>query len=536
MSFRKNGSTQISFFDSFQGLTEREQKVLEKSWAKLFSDEVFPAIDEERFSVLYSKKASRPNTPVNVIVGALVLKELFDLSDDEVVEDLLLDPRFQYALHTTSFEEQPISDKTLSRFRQRCYDYEALHGVDLYRNAVKELGEFTAKLMGIDGRIRRMDSLMVEANIRKLSRLELIYRCIAKLVVYLHKNGHDDLLSGLEHYYDPDDYNRVIYHSRSSEIDNRMATLLADADLLQKCCSGQFEDVTEYQLLVRCLSEQTVLQEGTRRLKMKEDGGMGSDLLQNPSDPEATYREKAGKSHRGYTANIEESVGENGSCITDYQFETNNTSDSAMLKEKLRGMEKQEEAVTMITDGAYAGEENSFLAAEKNITLVTTDLPGEDVPEIIGEFKLNEDETRVVECPMGYAPKSSSYIHQQGVITASFDRSCCESCPFKDDCHAKVFKRVSKIRVTGKKVRRAKLQARMKTDEYKLFSRLRNGVETIPSILKNVYHVNRMSGRGRLRCKFFFGSKVSALNFRKLLGFRRGTGNYAQNALLTATI
>lgn len=534
MSFRKNSSTQISFFDSFQGLTEREQKVLEKSWAKLFSDEVFPAIDEERFSVLYSKKASRPNTPVNVIVGALVLKELFDLSDDEVVEDLLLDPRFQYALHTTSFEEQPISDKTLSRFRQRCYDYETLHGVDLYRNAVKELGEFTAKLMGIDGRIRRMDSLMVEANIRKLSRLELIYRCIAKLVVYLHKNGHDDLLSGLEHYYDPDDYNRVIYHSRSSEIDNRMTTLLADADLLQKCCSGQFEDVTEYQLLVRCLSEQTVLQEGTRRLKTKEDGGMGSDLLQNPSDPEATYREKAGKSHRGYTANIEESVGENGSCITDYQFETNNTSDSAMLKEKLQSMEKQEEAITMITDGAYAGEENSFLAAEKNITLVTTDLPGEDVAEIIGEFKLNEEETRVMECPMGHAPKSSSYIRQQGVITASFERNCCESCPFKDDCHAKVFKRVSKIRVTGKKVRRAKLQVRMKTDEYKLFSRLRNGVETIPSILKNVYHVNRMSGRGRLRCKFFFGSKVSALNFRKLLGFRRGTGNYARNALLTA--
>ena len=28
----------------------------------------------------------------------------------------MLDPRFQYALHTTSFEEQPISDKTLTRF------------------------------------------------------------------------------------------------------------------------------------------------------------------------------------------------------------------------------------------------------------------------------------------------------------------------------------------------------------------------------------------------------------------------------------
>ena len=100
MSFRKNDVQQFSMFDSFNTLTPREQKALENSWAKVFAEEVFLAIDESWFSVLYSNKASRPNTPVNVIVGALLLKELFDLSDDEVVEDLLLDPRFQYALHT----------------------------------------------------------------------------------------------------------------------------------------------------------------------------------------------------------------------------------------------------------------------------------------------------------------------------------------------------------------------------------------------------------------------------------------------------
>ena len=254
MSFRKNESQQISMFDSFNNLTSREQKALERSWAKTFSDEIFPEIDEERFSVLYSDKASRPNTPVNVIVGALVLKELFDLSDDEVVEDLLLDPRFQYALHTTSFDEQPISDKSLSRFRQRCYDYEQLHGVDLYHDVVTDLGRLSAKLMKIDGRIRRMDSLMVESNIRKLSRMELIYSCISKFVIYLHKTGYDELLEGLEHYYEPDDFNRVIYHSRSTETDDRMAVLLQDADILQKRCAGQFEDVTEYQLRKRLMA------------------------------------------------------------------------------------------------------------------------------------------------------------------------------------------------------------------------------------------------------------------------------------------
>ena len=124
MSFRANDCQQISLLDSLSGLTTREQKALENSWAKVFAEEIFPKIDEERFSVLYSNKASRPNTPVNVIIGALIIKELFDLSDDEMVENLMLDPRYQYALHTTSFAEQPLSDKTLSRFRKRCYDYE----------------------------------------------------------------------------------------------------------------------------------------------------------------------------------------------------------------------------------------------------------------------------------------------------------------------------------------------------------------------------------------------------------------------------
>ena len=52
MSFKENSYQQISFTDSFSGLTAREQKALEKSWAKVFADEIFPAIDEKRFSVL----------------------------------------------------------------------------------------------------------------------------------------------------------------------------------------------------------------------------------------------------------------------------------------------------------------------------------------------------------------------------------------------------------------------------------------------------------------------------------------------------
>ena len=86
MSFVKNDNQQLTLLDSTFNLTEREKRMLEKSWAKTFADKVFPAIDENIFSVLYSEKASRPNTPVNMIVGALILKEALNVTDDEIVE------------------------------------------------------------------------------------------------------------------------------------------------------------------------------------------------------------------------------------------------------------------------------------------------------------------------------------------------------------------------------------------------------------------------------------------------------------------
>ncbi len=266
MAFKTNDCQQLSFNDSFISLTEREKKVLEKSWAKIFADEIFPAIDEERLSVLYSDKASRSNTPVNVII-VRIIKELFDYSDDEIVENLMLDLHLQYALHTTSFVEQPVSDKTLSRFRKKCYDYETLHGVDLYHDCVKDLSGKIAKIMKLNGRIRRMDSLMIESNIRFLSRMELIYTCISKLVVYLTKKQPDIIPEQLKHYADPNDYNRIFYHQRNDDMEAIIQRLLTDSDCLLHLCRTNLEDVAGILLTRMPLTE-------TRR------AGSAGDILQ----------------------------------------------------------------------------------------------------------------------------------------------------------------------------------------------------------------------------------------------------------------
>ena len=51
------------------------------SWAQVFRKEALPLIDEERFAAMYSADMGRPNRAVQTVLGVLVLKEMFDLTD-----------------------------------------------------------------------------------------------------------------------------------------------------------------------------------------------------------------------------------------------------------------------------------------------------------------------------------------------------------------------------------------------------------------------------------------------------------------------
>lgn len=193
MSFRLNRSQQISLFDQLAFLSERKLRILQNSWAQTFSDHVFSKIDEQIFAPLYSEKTnSKPNAPINVIVGALLLKDFTGQTEDEILESVEFDYRYQYALHTTSFSDQPLSDRTFSRFRERCAAYELTTGEDLIHKCFVSLSEEMRKFMDISPNMKRMDSMMIESNIRKMGRLELLYTCLSNLVKELHRACRPD--------------------------------------------------------------------------------------------------------------------------------------------------------------------------------------------------------------------------------------------------------------------------------------------------------------------------------------------------------
>lgn len=215
--------------------------------------------------------------------------------------------------------------------------------------------------------------------------LELLYTCLASLVHEIAKDGRSDLLEGLNNYKKPDNRNQVIYHNSKTPQEIKIQKIIDDTVGLLPKCKEDYEATTDYQLLERAINEQTKNDKRKRILKTKEDA-MPSDILQNPSDPDATYRFKAGKSHKGYSANIVEAVDAKGSVLTGYQYDVNIRSDASFVKEYIENSANSEESVMLITDGAYAGEENKKLASGKNIRLMTTGLLGRKPRKILGEF------------------------------------------------------------------------------------------------------------------------------------------------------
>lgn len=53
----------------------------------------------------------------------------------------------------------------------------------------------------------------------------------------------------------------------------------------------------------------------------------------------------------------------------------------------------------------------------------------------------------------------------------------------------------------------------MQREEFSNLARLRNGAETVPTNIRKNYHLDILS-KGKQGGKFFFGSKIVALNFQ----------------------
>ena len=518
MGFSANKHQQLSLDDNFNQLTDRTKKFILNSWAGAFAKTIFPLINEERFAVLYSSNAfSRPNTPVNIVVAALLLKEMCRLTDDELLLNILTDVKYQYALNTTSYQEQPISDRTLSRFRERLYFYEMETGVDLLKEEMLAMAEKMVDFMDINPSLKRMDSVMIASSCKKMSRLEIVYTSISNLTRRIQADGREKVLTPRLSLYLQDGHkNNTLYRSKTEDLELNLEKALADAESLARSSAGSYKETPEYQTLTRVLKEQAQYgEDGSIKPKNKKE--IRTDSLQNPSDPDATFRRKAGECHKGYVGNIVETIDENGAIITQFGYEQNIHSDSAFCREVVNELGVQEEPVTLITDGAYGGEDNIQNARENNIRLVTTTLLGKDPDVILGDFLIDEEDHQVRYCPQWRVPVETTYNANQDSYRMFFLKEHCNTCKNRKACRVKNQKKYAVVTITPKTVARAQYLRMLSTEEYKKLTRMRNAVEGIPSVLRRRYHVDQIPVRGFVRSKTWFTLKIGAINVKRVL-------------------
>jgi hypothetical protein len=75
-------SPQFGLFSVGNRLDETKRARLQKSWAHQFRCAALQMIDGERFAKFFDKDNGRSNKPIRLVVGVLVLKDVFDLTDE----------------------------------------------------------------------------------------------------------------------------------------------------------------------------------------------------------------------------------------------------------------------------------------------------------------------------------------------------------------------------------------------------------------------------------------------------------------------
>ena len=157
---------QESLWQSQFLVTPKKAKRLEGSWAEVFRNEALPLIDKELFAPMYCADNGRSNRAVQTVLGVHLLKEMFNFTDGEALEQLEFNLLWHHALRL-DIEETHLPQKTLHNFRVRLMQH------DGGRLAFQETTDRIIQALGMRTGKQRLDSTHIMSNIATLNRLGL---------------------------------------------------------------------------------------------------------------------------------------------------------------------------------------------------------------------------------------------------------------------------------------------------------------------------------------------------------------------------
>lgn len=521
--YRKNEQhKQQPLFSILDDLPSKQRERLETSWAVTFYTEFFSRIDEDIFAVLYSESASRPNTPINVLVGLEVLKSGFGWSDAQLEEQLAYNIQVRYALGYRDLWTGHVELRTIYNFRRRVTDYMRDTGINLLDQVFEQVTDEQLEAFALKTNKLRVDSTFVGSNIRDMSRLQLLVEVLQRvwrMLSELDQVRYADLFAA----YVKKTSGQYTYHIESGQVDQHLDQIGQVIQRLIGDLESLYAHQDSYQMLVRVFNEQFVTEDDNLRVRTGAEHVSGR--LVSPDDCEATYRRKQEQGYLGYVTNVTETCDPDNDIqlIVKVQTESNTADDAAMLNEAIPNLVARTDVDELYTDGGYNSQTVDKTLVRYQIELYQSAIRGpiiQDGRVTVSDFEFERNRKgipRRVRCPQGQEVSvGSAYTDER--FRAAFDATICASCPMLEQCPTVPLKRqahLRHLRFYQKQVNIAHRYANMR----KLRDRernLRSAVEATVRSLKHPFANGTLPVRGHPRMSMMMVASAAMTNIRRL--------------------
>lgn len=522
--FKKNKRhLQLPLISAVSQLPERQFLRLEQSWAGVFYREVFCRLDESVFSCLYSDLPSRPNTPVNVLVGLEFMKSGFGWSDEELYDEFLYNVQVRYALGYRELGVGEFDLRTLYYFRQRLSQYMQKEGVNLLERAFEQITDEQLAQFELKTGQQRMDSTQIASNIRQHGRLQLLVEVLQRVFRMLSDTDRAHYTELLKPFIQshPGWY---VYRMKQSEFPEHIRQVGFVMHHLLAQLKPSYSGRKEYQILERVFGEHYRLENSGVVPKAQKE--LSARSLQSPDDWEATIRQVGSGLKQGYVANLAETCDPENpfQLITKIQVAPNSTDDGKLLLQALPSLTQRTDLETLYTDGGYGGAELDQSLMQKGVALFQTGIRGHKLGQeklSFYHFDLQVDESGQpvqVTCPHGQIASVEVGGQKKGYL-ARFAVPICEACPFHQDgqCPTRYRKRkqfyglyfqACKMRLA---LRRQRSQILRKTNQNP-----RAAVEATVRAIKLPFPKGKLPVRGKFRMFYMMIGSAAINNVRQI--------------------
>jgi hypothetical protein len=511
---------QTEMFTIVDGLPTRLGKRLREGWAETFYREYFSRLDERPFAVLYSDVDSRPNIPINVLVGLEALKSAFNWSDEEMYDAFCFDLQVRYALGYRGFDEGFFDIRTVYNFRKRLSEHRQRTGEDLIERSFEQVTDNQIASFRLKTGKARMDSSQIASNICNMSRLHLLVEVIQRVHRMLSEADRA-LYAEAFAVYMRGNSDQYVYRIKAEDSATHMQNIGELMHRLLRNLAVTYGKHVTYQMLARVFTEHFVLEQEHLRLKANKE--LSARSLQSPDDVEATFRNKNRRGYKGHVANVTETCDPDNplQLIAKVQTKPNSTNDDDMLIEALPSLKERLDINEMYTDGSYNSEESYQAMRDESVNHVQTAIRGRSAHRHLGlnMFTIAASDTgRPVQitCPYGQTVTVQSGRGKETYL-AHFDIERCSSCPFQDKCPARKRKDRPQrtLHFNQHNAEIARRRRRIAEDRQEGHN-LRVAIESTIASLKCPFNYGQLPVRGLFRISMMLIGCAAMVNVRRI--------------------